>query len=299
MDFVGSNFVMCITLLMVLGCIGTCNGKKVYKVGDSAGWTTLGNVNYKQWATNKTFQVGDVIVFNYNPKFHNVMQVTHANYKACNVTAPIAVHTTGNDTVKISSHGHRFFICGVPGHCQSGQKVDINVLRSVSSNDHLLSPAPAPLAASSYPATAASTTAHLAAPAPSPVSNAPASLAPTKIAAKTALLMLGIGVSLINSNESSPNWMRPPNTVDHLINGDSLRLRQEVDDENAHDDDPSREEDEDERPHPAEHRQERLCEKEGEEHVGADGECVAGRPGFHRKSLAGNQPPEWAPRPRE
>ncbi|KAJ6324022.1 hypothetical protein OIU76_011344 [Salix suchowensis] len=33
----------------------------VYKVGDSAGWTTSGNVDYKQWSATKTFQVGDVI----------------------------------------------------------------------------------------------------------------------------------------------------------------------------------------------------------------------------------------------
>lgn len=33
----------------------------VYKVGDSAGWTTIGNINYKQWAAPKTFQVGDII----------------------------------------------------------------------------------------------------------------------------------------------------------------------------------------------------------------------------------------------
>lgn len=33
----------------------------VYKVGDSAGWTTIGNVDYKQWAATKTFQVGDTI----------------------------------------------------------------------------------------------------------------------------------------------------------------------------------------------------------------------------------------------
>lgn len=33
----------------------------VYKVGDSAGWTTIGNIDYKQWAATKTFQVGDII----------------------------------------------------------------------------------------------------------------------------------------------------------------------------------------------------------------------------------------------
>lgn len=32
-----------------------------YKVGDSAGWTSMGNVDYKTWAANKTFKVGDEI----------------------------------------------------------------------------------------------------------------------------------------------------------------------------------------------------------------------------------------------
>lgn len=33
----------------------------IYKVGDSAGWTTIGNIDYKQWSATKTFQVGDII----------------------------------------------------------------------------------------------------------------------------------------------------------------------------------------------------------------------------------------------
>ncbi|KAH7843103.1 hypothetical protein Vadar_012636 [Vaccinium darrowii] len=102
----------------------------VYKVGDSAGWTTIGNINYKQWAANKSFKPGDVILFSYNPQFHNVMQVTHPEYQACNATAPIATHTSGNDSITITTRGHHFFLCGVPGHCLSGQKVDINVPRT-------------------------------------------------------------------------------------------------------------------------------------------------------------------------
>ncbi|KAL8515245.1 hypothetical protein ACS0TY_014093 [Phlomoides rotata] len=104
----------------------------VYKVGDSAGWTTIGNVDYKAWAVAKNFQIGDIIVFEYNPQFHNVMQVIHSQYKACNVSSPITTHTTGNDSITITTSGHHFFLCGVPGHCQSGQKVDINILRSPS-----------------------------------------------------------------------------------------------------------------------------------------------------------------------
>ncbi|KAE8728138.1 hypothetical protein F3Y22_tig00004779pilonHSYRG00152 [Hibiscus syriacus] len=101
----------------------------VYKVGDAGGWTSIGNLDYKQWATTKTFQLGDIIHFEYNAQFHNVMRVTHSMYKACNASAPLATYATGNDTINITAKGHHYFICGVPGHCQSGQKVDINVLR--------------------------------------------------------------------------------------------------------------------------------------------------------------------------
>ncbi|XP_020967763.1 blue copper protein-like [Arachis ipaensis] len=77
----------------------------VYKVGDSAGWTTLGNIDYRKWSAPKNFQIGDTI------------------------SKSLTTFTTGNDTIKITNYGHHFFFCGVPGHCQAGQKVDINVLR--------------------------------------------------------------------------------------------------------------------------------------------------------------------------
>ncbi|KAM7260486.1 hypothetical protein ACFE04_016227 [Oxalis oulophora] len=121
---------------------------RVYKVGDNSGWTTIGNVDYKQWAATKNFKVGDIIRFEYNAQFHNVMQVTHAMYRACNVSAPLATYTTGNDSVTVTKFGHHYFLCGVPGHCQSGQKVDINVL-------HLSGPAPT-LGPSSQPSSPSS-----------------------------------------------------------------------------------------------------------------------------------------------
>lgn len=84
------------------------------------------------------------------------MQVAHAEYQSCNASAPIATHTTGKDSITITTHGHHFFLCGVPGHCQSGQKVDINVLRVSSS----ASPSQSPSSSSPIPA--------VAVPAPSP-----------------------------------------------------------------------------------------------------------------------------------
>ncbi|CAN4092989.1 unnamed protein product [Withania somnifera] len=134
-------------IFLILACFMQLCFGVVYQVGDSAGWTTIGNVDYKQWAANRTFLVGDVIVFQYHPQFHNVMQVIHAEYQSCNASAPISTHTTGNDSITITTHGHHFFLCGVPGHCQAGQKVDINVLRASSSASTLPSPSSSPVPA--------------------------------------------------------------------------------------------------------------------------------------------------------
>lgn len=83
--------------------------------------------------------------FEYSAQFHNVMRVTHAMYRACNATAPIATYTTGNDSIKITTKGHHFFFCGVPGHCQAGQKVDINVLRTTTTSETAPTPSPSGL----------------------------------------------------------------------------------------------------------------------------------------------------------
>ncbi|KDP40154.1 hypothetical protein JCGZ_02152 [Jatropha curcas] len=140
---------LAVVLLLIMAFMSQVIDAVVYKVGDSAGWTTIGNVDYKQWAATKTFQVGDVIVFEYNSQFHNVMRVTHEMYKTCNASAPLATYTTGNDSITIKTRGHHFFFCGVPGHCQAGQKIDINVPR----NDQEMSPSPSASASASQPST--------------------------------------------------------------------------------------------------------------------------------------------------
>ncbi|KAG4989127.1 hypothetical protein JHK82_031452 [Glycine max] len=44
----------------------------IYKVGDSAGWTTLGTIDYRKWAATKNFQIGDTITkrSNHVPQSH-------------------------------------------------------------------------------------------------------------------------------------------------------------------------------------------------------------------------------------
>ncbi|KAJ3670207.1 hypothetical protein LUZ60_010531 [Juncus effusus] len=119
--------------LAFLALVNFCSAA-VYKVGDSAGWTIQGNVNYTAWSSHKKFRVGDVIHFEYNKDYHDVMEVKKAHYKACDGSSPLKVFKTGNDTIKITRAGHHFFICGVPGHCSIGQKVDIRVTKDDSAS---------------------------------------------------------------------------------------------------------------------------------------------------------------------
>ncbi|XP_057800877.1 mavicyanin-like [Salvia miltiorrhiza] len=115
-----------LVLFFVMFVCGFCNGS-VYKVGDSTGWAIIGNIDYTKWASSKSFQVGDTFLFQYNPSYHNVLEVSRSDFHTCDATAPIATFATGNDTIVIRSPGHYYYICGFMGHCQAGQKVDIRV----------------------------------------------------------------------------------------------------------------------------------------------------------------------------
>ncbi|KAK6913914.1 Phytocyanin domain [Dillenia turbinata] len=158
-------------LALFLQVLPSCYGA-VYKVGDSVGWTTIGNPDYNKWASSKTFHVGDIILFQYNAQYHNVMLVTRTDYKACNTSAPVEKNTSGNYSYTITTLGHHYFLCGVPGHCQSGQKVEINAVGS-------------------------SSVAPASAPAPSPSGSSPSGVTPSPAAGGAPLnLMAGVSAKL-------------------------------------------------------------------------------------------------------
>ncbi|MBA0651612.1 hypothetical protein Goklo_018922 [Gossypium klotzschianum] len=123
------------------------------------------------------------IGFEYNAQFHNVMRVTHPMYKACNASAPLATYTTGNDTINITTKGHHYFICGAPGHCQAGQKVDINVLRT---SETAPTTAPEGSTAASVPSAGS--------PAPSPSSGISLRASKGSLITKLCLAMAGFAV---------------------------------------------------------------------------------------------------------
>ncbi|KAG6402658.1 hypothetical protein SASPL_134860 [Salvia splendens] len=96
----------------------------VFTVGDTSGWS-IGS-DYSTWASDKTFSVGDTLVFTY-PSGHTVDEVSASDYKTCTVGNAIASDSSGSTSVSLKTAGPHYYICGVPGHCGGGMKLSITV----------------------------------------------------------------------------------------------------------------------------------------------------------------------------
>uniref|UniRef100_A0A2N9H0S0 Phytocyanin domain-containing protein n=1 Tax=Fagus sylvatica TaxID=28930 RepID=A0A2N9H0S0_FAGSY len=141
--------VIFLFLVMMGLCVVSNSMALVYKVGDNEGWSSLGHVDYAKWASTKNFHVGDALLFEYNQMYHSVLQVSHQDFLSCNTTSPIAVYFSGEDLITLGSADNFYYLCGVPGHCQAGQKVGIKVTPISPFPSASLSPTPS-VSPSSY-----------------------------------------------------------------------------------------------------------------------------------------------------
>ncbi|CAM0883289.1 unnamed protein product [Alopecurus aequalis] len=144
--------VICVAAVVALIHVATAAD---YIVGDpTGGWQ--GKTDYKSWASAQTFAPGDTLTFKYSLN-HNVVEVTADDYEACSTANPVSFDNSGITTIALTAPGKRYFICGGPGHCQNGMKVEVDVAdrpapTAPSSPPQLppapttLSPAPAPAA---------------------------------------------------------------------------------------------------------------------------------------------------------
>ncbi|GLJ27050.1 hypothetical protein SUGI_0530380 [Cryptomeria japonica] len=162
---------MLVELVLVLMVAVRLTSATQYKVGDADGWR-IGKVNYTAWAESNDFYVGDSLLFLYNKTWHNVLQVTENDYDSCKNSSPIATYEGGNNILPLSKAGLYYYLCGITGHCEAGQKVAINVLAANGSAPSS-SPETAPSPANdSAPSSSASVKPKSAAPSPSPSASA-------------------------------------------------------------------------------------------------------------------------------
>lgn len=70
-------------------------------------------------------------VFQYTPT-HNVVEVPKADYDSCQMSNVIQSYSDGNTAIPLDTPGKRYFICGTPGHCSQGMKLEIDTLATAS-----------------------------------------------------------------------------------------------------------------------------------------------------------------------
>ncbi|KAM3211296.1 hypothetical protein ACQJBY_064844 [Aegilops geniculata] len=109
--------------------LGTALGA-TYTVGAPAGSWDL-RTNYTRWTSTIRFYTGDELRFKYPAAAHNVVEVTKTAYDNCSSSSPVATFPSGNDVIPLAAVGTRYFICGLPGHCAGGMKVQVNVRSKV------------------------------------------------------------------------------------------------------------------------------------------------------------------------
>ncbi|XP_045786680.1 blue copper protein-like [Trifolium pratense] len=144
-------------------------------VGDTTGWTipTGGAQFYTNWASKKTFTVGDTLVFNFASGAHDVSKVTKTAYDGCDGTTTLSKVTNSPASVTLNETGQQYFLCSIPGHCSAGQKISINVVKASTSPVAAPKPSATPPKASVTPV-AAPTPATAVSPAPAPTADSPA-----------------------------------------------------------------------------------------------------------------------------
>ncbi|CAL4885112.1 unnamed protein product [Urochloa decumbens] len=121
----------------------------VFNVGDERGWAVPsgnGTETYNHWAKRTPMQVGDILSFKYGND--SVLLVSHDDYKQCSTETPLGRFTGGDTQFRLDGYGPFYFISGVPGHCEAGQRMIARV-RAPSSQT-----AGAPAAAPGMPPTA-------------------------------------------------------------------------------------------------------------------------------------------------
>lgn len=98
-----------------------------------------------QWAEASRFRIGDYLVWKYDSLKDSVLQVSKEDYVSCNTSNPIEEYKDGETKVKLDRSGPFYFVSGVEGHCEKGQKLIVVVLSPRHKNRYMgVSPAPSP-----------------------------------------------------------------------------------------------------------------------------------------------------------
>ncbi|KAK9090145.1 hypothetical protein Sjap_023322 [Stephania japonica] len=99
----------------------------------------------------KTLSPGDN-VFKYSPGLHSVVELSsEKEYSGCDISNAVNSMSAGNDAVKLSKEGTRYFACGTPGHCGQGMKLKVKTVGANAAPTQDSSSKPSSTSASTSP----------------------------------------------------------------------------------------------------------------------------------------------------
>ncbi|XP_062105465.1 mavicyanin [Humulus lupulus] len=121
------NTFTILVLFILAGLIAMEVEAGQHVVGGSQGWEQ--STDFDSWASAQTFKVGDQLVFKYSSGLHSVVELANENsYKQCDIGTALDSKSSGNDVVKLTKPGTRYFACGTMGHCDQGMKMKITTV---------------------------------------------------------------------------------------------------------------------------------------------------------------------------
>ncbi|KAI4341486.1 hypothetical protein MLD38_026205 [Melastoma candidum] len=107
-----------------------------FQVGGEDGWVVPKSRNdkdmYNDWASDNRFKIDDTLHFKYQKD--SVLAVTEEEYDKCKSSHPMFFSNNGDTTFVLDRPGLFYFISGVSGHCERGQRMIIKVLDINSSS---------------------------------------------------------------------------------------------------------------------------------------------------------------------
>jgi hypothetical protein len=153
-------------------------GPATYIVGDEIGWIVPpgGAIAYSVWANfNKTFIVGDTLVFNFANETSDVVVVSQSSYETCDTTNSSTVLTRSPARYTLARTGGHYFTSTYPRRCVLGQRLAINVTGDPAST---LPPSSGPTITT-------------------PSSNSPVNSVPLRGGAAIILVLMSMGVAFL------------------------------------------------------------------------------------------------------
>uniref|UniRef100_A0ACD5WFV6 Uncharacterized protein n=1 Tax=Avena sativa TaxID=4498 RepID=A0ACD5WFV6_AVESA len=117
--------LVAVLLLLAHGC-----GGETHRVGGVDAWAVPPAYKpdvYLRWTRSIHLKLGDSLMFLYPPGQDDAVQVTARAIASCNVSAPLRRLADGNSVFNLSAPGRAYYTSTVPGHCQKGQRLSLDV----------------------------------------------------------------------------------------------------------------------------------------------------------------------------